>query len=158
MEIVVRYELSSAKKYDGVVKKIIEHAAKNVKYPSGTAVSVSFVGDEKMRAFNSQYRGKDRTTNVLAFGTTKERKNKRTKEQSSSLVHKSLRSSVDLGDIFISLPEAKREAKKCGWTMNYEIARLALHGFLHLLEYDHVQEKEARKMEKIEAKVLEELT
>ena len=101
-----------------------------------------FVGDAKMRQMNKQYRGKNCTTNVLSFST----------HDSYCIIPDSQN---ELGDIFISLPEAKREAKKYGWTMQYEIARLALHGFLHLLGYDHVKNKAASKMEKIEQKILE---
>ncbi len=97
-----------------------------------------------MRQINKAYRGKDRTANVLSFPA----------HDSCSIIHDSQK---DLGDIFISLPEAKREAKKYGWTIRYEIARLALHGFLHLLGYDHEKDGEAKVMEEIESKVLGEL-
>ncbi len=90
-------------------------------------LSVIFIDDEKMRELNRTYRNKDRTTNVLAFET---------------------------GDILISLEEARREAKKYSWTLRYEIVRLALHGFLHLLGYDHIKDKDTKIMESLEKKVL----
>ena len=115
-----------------IAKAVIETARQTVRCPPDMEYAIVFVGDAKMRALNRQYRGKDQTTNVLAF--------------------------AGLGDIFISLPEAKREAKKYGWTLQYAIARLALHGFLHLLGYAHEKEKEAKVMENIEKKILQPLS
>jgi len=68
-----------------------------------------------------------------------------------------IQSPRDLGDIFISIPEARREAKKYGWTFKYELGRLVAHGALHLLGYDHTNEKDTRKMENIEREVLQAL-
>ena len=98
-----------------------------VKCCKDVEVAIIFVGDKKMQQLNRTYRGKDKSTNVLSF---------------------------DTGDIFISVPFAKQEAKKYGLTLRFEIARLAVHGFLHLLGYDHEKEKEAKGMEKIEEKIL----
>ncbi len=115
-----------------IAVKIIKRGCRVVGCFKGVTVAVVFIGDKKMCELNRQYRGKNKTTNVLSFHGD----------------------GTDLGDIFISMPEAKREAKKYGWTLRYEIARLALHGFLHLLGYDHEKEGEARKMEAVEVKTL----
>lgn len=114
-------------KREQFVQQILQRVRRTVKCPSTTEVAVIFVNDQKMRQLNRKYRDKDKTTNVLAF---------------------------EGGDIFISIPEAQREAKKYNWTLNYEIARLTVHGFLHLLGYDHEKAKEARKMEQLENKIL----
>lgn len=141
MEIVVRYKVPLSKQYGSVVKEVIRQATEKLQITKDTTLSVSFVGDAKMKKLNREYRNKDRTTNVLSFST----------HDSYVMIPDSQN---DLGDIFISLPEAKREAKKYGWTLRFEIARLALHGFLHLLDYDHEKEKEAKIMEGIEKKIL----
>lgn len=141
MNIIIRCEASVATQYRSVAQKIINQAAKAIRCPSRATLTVSFIGDAKIRLLNRQYRGKDRTTNVLSFST----------HDSSFMIPASQN---DLGDILISFPAAKREAKEYGWTLKYEIARLALHGFLHLLGYDHEIEKEARKMEGLEQKIL----
>lgn len=103
-------------------------------------VSVSLIGDAKMRAMNRQYRGKDKTTNVLAFCVNGEGLIKREVD--------------DLGDILISIPEVEREARLYGWTREYAFARLLVHGFLHLLGHDHEKEGEAGRMEAMERKLL----
>jgi probable rRNA maturation factor len=83
---------------------------------SKVEVSILFCGDRKMRTLNRLYRKKDRPTDVLAFPGA-----------GDGL----------LGDIVISVPYAARQAKQRGEPASREIDRLLLHGFLHLLGYDH---------------------
>jgi probable rRNA maturation factor len=83
-------------------------------------ISVMFCGDRKMRTLNRQYRRKDRPTDVLAFPGS---------------------SDGFLGDIVVSVPYAARQAKRRREPVSREIDRLLLHGFLHLLGYDHETDK-----------------
>lgn len=144
MRLIIKNETNAPPVYDKIVRQAIGKASRLVHCLNGIETAVIFVGDEKMRKLNLIYRKKNKTTNVLSFPT-----------HSSCLIP---HAPCDLGDIFICVPQARREAKKCGLTMKYQIARLALHGFLHLLGYDHENKKEARKMERVEEGVLEELT
>ena len=87
-----------------------------------------------MRRLNRSYRRKDRSTDVLAFpgdGQTL------------------------LGDIVVSLPYAAREAAKCGHPVSREVDRLLLHGFLHLMGYDH--EVDDGEMDALEGRLRREL-
>ncbi|MCI0566698.1 MAG: rRNA maturation RNase YbeY [Acidobacteria bacterium] len=83
-------------------------------------VSVLFTGDAEIRSLNRKFRGLDRPTDVLSFpwasGAGKGRY---------------------LGDIAISVPTARRYAKKAGWPLEEELRFLLLHGLLHLLGHDH---------------------
>ncbi len=97
-------------------------------------VSVLLVGDKAMRTLNRRYRGKDRTTDVLSFPL---------REGSFSRIQPQV-----LGDIVLSLPTAARQAKAAGEPYYSEIERLLVHGYLHLLGYDHERSRaEARRME-----------
>ena len=147
MKFVFQYEILGASIVEGRVMQVIKQACREVGFSAKTAVALVFISDAKMRKLNRKYRHKDKTTNVLAFAATPHPPLSPGERTSEGRVR-------DLGDIFISLPEAKREAKKYGWTLKYEIARLALHGFLHLLGYDHIEDTEARRMEKIESSIL----
>ena len=93
-------------------------------------VSILFCGDRKMRTLNRLYRKKDRPTDVLAFPA-----------EAEGL----------LGDIVISVPFAARQANRRGEPTSREIDRLLLHGFLHLLGYDH--ETDAGEMDALEARL-----
>ena len=97
---------------------------------SKAEVSILFCGDRKMRTLNRLYRKKDRPTDVLAFPA-----------EAEGL----------LGDIVISVPFAARQAKRRREPPWREIDRLLLHGFLHLLGYDH--ETDAGEMDALEARL-----
>ncbi len=102
-------------------------------------LSLELVGDGRMRRLNRQYRKKDRTTDVLAFAM----------RESSCPV------SALLGDVVISLPTARRQAKEGGRSLSEELAWLLIHGVLHLCGYDHERSTaEARRMKLREQKVL----
>ncbi len=79
-------------------------------------ISVLFCGDRKIRTLNRRYRRRDRPTDVLAFPGS---------------------SPGFLGDIVVSVPYAARQARRGREPVSREIDRLLLHGFLHLLGYDH---------------------
>ena len=75
-------------------------------------------GDTLLRRLNREYRGKDRTTDVLSFAADPD-------------------DGESLGDIAISVPMAERNARRAGHALGRELEILVLHGFLHLLGFDH---------------------
>ena len=99
-------------------------------------LGILFVGDQRMRGLNCRYRGKNRTTDVLAFAMREART-----PHTSRLVPDML------GDVVISVPTACRQAIEAGRSLDEELAWLLIHGILHLCGYDHERsEKEARRM------------
>jgi probable rRNA maturation factor len=102
-------------------------------------LGILFVGDQRMRGLNHRYRGKDRTTDVLAFSM-------RGGPHSSSHL---------LGDVVIAVPTAARQAKQGHRSLDEELTVLLVHGILHLCGYDHERsEKEARRMHRRERMIL----
>jgi len=100
----------------------------------GSELSLALVGDEEMQRLNRDYRGKDRTTDVLAFA-------QREGEPNAVAAHGLL------GDVVISVPTAMRQAFERSHSVERELAELLVHGILHLLGYDHERSPaEARKM------------
>ena len=119
-------------------------------------LGILFVGDQRMRGLNHRYRGKDRTTDVLAFAM-REGPGPRIFRQVRG---GSLRPTPDmLGDVVIAVPTAVRQAKQ-GWrSLDEELTALLIHGILHLCGYDHERnEKEARRMHRRERMVLRSLS
>ena len=103
-------------------------------------LGILFVGDQRMRSLNRQYRGKDRTTDVLAFAMREAR-----------MPHASRFTPDMLGDVAISVPMAARQAKEGQRSLDEELTVLLIHGILHLCGYDHERsEKEARRMHRRE--------
>jgi len=107
-------------------------------------LGIMLVGDQRMRGLNRRYRGKDRTTDVLAFAMRK-----------AFTLH-ALRLTPDmLGDVVISVPTAWRQAKEARRSLDEELAWLLVHGILHLCGYDHARsEREARRMHRRERMIL----
>ena len=83
-------------------------------------LSLAFVGDRTMRRINREYRGIDRPTDVLSFCYLDEP-----------------HAGGVLGEIFVAPSVAERQAEEAGCDVAEEIARLAVHGLLHVLGYDH---------------------
>jgi metalloprotein, YbeY/UPF0054 family len=106
---------------------------------SKVVLSVEFIGDHRMRRLNAQYRGRNMTTDVLAF-SMREAPGPR---------------SALLGDVVISIPQAVRQAIEQEHSIQHELAILLIHGILHLLGYDHERsEMEARRMRRKESALL----
>jgi probable rRNA maturation factor len=108
-------------------------------------LGILFVGDQRMQGLNRRYRGKDRTTDVLAFAI----------REATTVPHVSYFPPNMLGDVVISAPTAWRQAKEARQSFDEEIVRLLVHGILHLCGYDHERsEKEARRMYRRERMIL----
>ena len=98
-------------------------------------LSLVLAGDGLLRRLNREYRGKDKTTDVLSFpGDGGE---------------------AGLGDIVISVAKAERNARRFGRTLPQELDVLALHGFLHVLGYDHEADNGA--MDRLEGRLRQRL-
>lgn len=102
-------------------------------------VSVVLVGDAKMRGLNATYRRKDTTTDVLSFSYV---------EKIARVPHKIS------GDVIISVPQARRQARALGCPLEDELNRLFAHGILHLAGYDHILPAEANRMRALEDDIL----
>ena len=133
-------------KHVGVQKKQIKNTVffvlrKQKKQKS--EVSVHLVGDKRMHTLNRAFRGKDKTTDVLSFATQEG-------------VH--MFDTGDLGDIFLSIPQIKRQARRFGVLYKEELFRMLIHGVLHILGYDHKTKSEASEMFGLQEKYLVEIT
>jgi probable rRNA maturation factor len=122
-----------------VLRRAIQHASSAVS-SSGGEVSIVLADDSTVRVLNRSWRHEDMPTNVLSFpvGTGK------TDRGSPRL----------LGDIVIAYETAEREARTQRKPFAQHLAHLAVHGFLHLVGYDHKSADEARAMEHIETLIL----
>ncbi|MFA5134328.1 MAG: rRNA maturation RNase YbeY [Patescibacteria group bacterium] len=103
-------------------------------------VSVAFVGNRTIRRLNARYRQKDAVTDVLSFPEMQQ--------------IRTVRRGQFLGEIIISYPRARSQARERGEAVSRELVRLLVHGFLHLVGYDHRGVRDARKMEAQEGRVI----
>jgi len=146
MPNLVYRNLTSDKKYNSKFFEIIlVGAIKELKLADKkVGLSVNLVGEGKIRELNKKYRNKNKISDVLSFPMA-----------SKLEIPKSNTEVLDLGDIFICLSFAKNEAKSENISIERKLAQLVVHGFLHLLGYDHEKsEKDAKKMFGLENKIL----
>jgi probable rRNA maturation factor len=108
-------------------------------------ISVTLTGDEQVRALNAQWRGKDKPTNVLSFPMADERDLKRANLAEAELL---------LGDIILARGVCAAEAAEKGVSVEDHAVHLLVHGTLHLLGYDHHDERDAEDMEAREVRAL----
>ena len=101
-------------------------------------VDVALVSDAKMRALNRRFLGRNRTTDVLSFPADVDAACPR-------------RGPRLLGDVVIAKGVATRQAHAAGYRVRLELRRLALHGLLHLLGYDH--ERDGGRMARVERRL-----
>jgi probable rRNA maturation factor len=109
-------------------------------------ISVKLTDDKEIRKLNRDYRGKDKPTNVLSFATLDAEEN----AQSSPVCALP----YAIGDIVIAYETVKREAEAMNVPLRDHYTHLLVHGTLHLLGYDHEQEIDAKRMEKLEILIL----
>jgi probable rRNA maturation factor len=100
----------------------LRHVARRAPPANATGVSIVLAGDATLRRLNRDFRGKDATTDVLSFPAGGEELPDGTRP---------------LGEIIISVPQAARQAEALGHSLAHELRVLVIHGYLHLLGYDH---------------------
>jgi probable rRNA maturation factor len=128
---------------EAVVRRAISQAAAVVDpRDSAAEVAVLLCDDAMIAALNAQWRGRDEPTNVLSFPAP---------PIPDAMVSGA---AVHLGDIAIANETVIREAREQGRTVSAHLAHLAVHGFLHLLGYDHQTDSEAEHMEGLEREIL----
>jgi len=124
-------------------KKILDTGIKELKIKDkNVELSLNLIGEVRIKELNKKYRDKNEVTDVLSFPL----------EESRLKKHDIL----PLGDIFICLPFAVKESGKQNISLEKELAWLTVHGFLHLLGYDHEKSvNNKKKMFSLENKILE---
>ncbi|NVJ70924.1 MAG: rRNA maturation RNase YbeY [Alphaproteobacteria bacterium] len=115
-------------------------------------LSVRVVGSAESQQLNKDYRGKDKPTNVLSFPGT---------EPDDIFDAFDFAEAggppVMLGDLVIAGPVVEREAKEQGKALHHHLVHLCVHGVLHLMGFDHIEEEDAEEMEALEREILADL-
>jgi len=128
------------------LEKVLQHGARMLKVPHKTVTVVTLTGDAHLQEYNRRYRGLDEPTDVLAFAAQEKPTNQRFQTPPGT--------EQWLGDIVISLPRARQQARAAHHPVNDEVRLLAVHGFLHLLGYDHAEPDEETVMTGLTNRIL----
>lgn len=131
-----------------LIQGILNFASSKEEVEENSEVSVTFVSNERIREINREYRHKDQPTDVISFALEE------LGEDEIEIVGEDIPRL--LGDIIISVERAKEQAEEYNHSFSRELGFLSLHGFLHLLGYDHVEEEDEKKMFQRQKDILDE--
>jgi probable rRNA maturation factor len=130
------------------IEKLLHFAAQKENVDDGSEVSVTFVSNERIHEINREYRKIDRPTDVISFALEEEGEGE-IKVTGAHIPRV-------LGDIIISTSKAKEQAGEYDHSFMRELGFLAVHGFLHLLGYDHETEEDEKAMFSRQREILNE--
>ena len=111
---------------------VINQTFKELKIKNAN-MSVILIDDKKMQELNKEYRGVDRTTDVLSFAL-----------EDNNNLKLPIR---ELGEVYVSIPKMIEQAESFNHSEKRELSFLVCHGLLHLLGYDHTKSKEDEKIQ-----------
>ena len=128
--------------YETVYTNIIKEACQQLNIEDDLELSVIFVDDARIHEINREYRNIDRSTDVISFAL----------EDNEQYYMEGMPRT--LGDIFISIDHAKKQAQEYEHSFYREMCFLFTHGLLHLLGYDHMEKEEETEMFRIQNNIL----
>lgn|SRR5690625_531470 len=137
-----------SKDHINLLRDIIMFTAKRENIPANTEISIVIVDNKVIQRMNAEYREIDHQTDVLSFPL-----------QDFSVEQPNFEDETipfALGDIVISIEQAKIQAKEYEHSLERELGFLIVHGFLHLLGYDHLTSAEEKIMFQKQKEILEE--
>ncbi len=138
--------------YINIINKVIEQCFKEEKLEkTNLYISVILTNPENIKKINKEYRNIDKETDVLSFPMFEKEEIEAIKASKENIVEDVL------GDIVISIEQVKKQAQEYGHSFEREFAYMLVHGFYHLMGYDHIKEEDKQKMRPKEEKILNDL-
>lgn len=149
---VLYKDIEENKSYEELIEKVLTKCFEEEHLEnSHLCITVTLTNPENIRKINKEYRNIDRATDVLSFPMfEKEELDEKIKE--NDFEHEDM-----LGDIIISIERVEEQAKEYGHSFERELSYMLVHGFYHLMGYDHIKEEDKLKMRPKEEKVLNDL-
>ena len=141
--------IEEKREYEKIVKKVLTHCFKEEQLEN-TKLSITIIltTPENIRKINKEYRNVDKATDVLSFPIF-EKDELSQKLQENDFTYEDM-----LGDIMISMERVKEQAEEYEHSFEREFSYMLVHGFYHLMGYDHIQEEDKKIMRPKEEKIL----
>lgn len=145
-------EIEENKEYEEIIKKVIKECFKEEKLMSSKLyIDIVLTNPKNIQKINKQYRNIDKPTDVLSFPMF-EKQELDLKIKNNNFLHEDV-----LGDIVISIEQVEKQADEYEHSFEREFSYMLVHGFYHLMGYDHIKEEDKAKMRPKEEKILESL-
>ena len=141
-------QINSNKEYEDIIKKVIRKCFETEKIDINSLyVNIILTNPDIIRKYNKKYRNIDMETDVLSFPMF----------EKDELLSFNTNVQEVLGDIIISIDKVEEQAKEYGHSFERELSYMTVHGFYHLMGYDHIKEKDKEKMREKEEYILDSL-
>ena len=149
---LVYKDIEEKKEYKEVVEKVLTRCFEEEKLENSKLyITVTLTNPENIRKINKEYRNIDRATDVLSFPMFE-------KDELDEKIRKNNFNHIDvLGDLIISIEKVEEQAKEYGHSFERELSYMLVHGFYHLMGYDHIEDEDKKMMRAKEEKILDEL-
>lgn len=149
---IIYKDIEGKTAWEKVIQKVLKQCFKEEKMEnSKLLITITLTNPENIKKINKEYRNIDRATDVLSFPMFK-------KEELEEKIKKNDFEYEDvLGDIIISVEKVQEQAIEYGHSFERELSYMVVHGFYHLMGYDHIQEEDKKKMRPKEEKILSDL-
>ncbi|NCO23547.1 MAG: rRNA maturation RNase YbeY [Candidatus Infernicultor aquiphilus] len=144
MEILIKNQQKIAKIYRRRIREIIKNIIQYLKVDEKTEISILFTDDKFIKSLNKKYRGINKSTDVLTFNL-----------EEGDLIFPEVDKNKLLGDIVVSVETAQRQANNLNHNLEKELAILLIHGLLHLIGYDHEEDRDNKIMQVKENEILD---
>ncbi len=141
-------DIEENKEYINILTKVLEKCFKEENLINKNLyINVVLTNPKNIKIMNKEYRNIDKETDVLSFPMFEKDELEKRKDLNQDI----------LGDIVISIERVKEQAVEYGHSFERELSYMAVHGFYHLMGYDHIEEQDKIKMRQKEESILQEL-
>jgi len=149
---IIYEDVEPNEEYEKTIEQVLKECYKEEKLEnSKLIITITLTTPSKIRKINNEYRQIDRATDVLSFPMF-EKSELDKKIENNDFLYEDI-----LGDIIISVEKVKEQAEEYGHSFERELSYMVVHGFYHLMGYDHIEEKDKVIMRPKEEKILNKL-
>ena len=142
-------DIEENKQYEETIKKVVQKCFEEEKLLNSKLImTITLTTPEQIRKMNNQYRNIDKATDVLSFPMFEKQ------ELEEKIKNNDFLCEDVLGDIVISIERVKEQAEEYGHSCERELSYMIVHGFYHLMGYDHIEEEDKKIMRPKEENVL----
>lgn len=149
---IIYKDIEEIDSYETIVKKVFDKCfqEENIQ-DSKLYITVTLTNPKNIQEINKQYRNIDKATDVLSFPMFEKQ------ELNKKIEQKDFEHEDVLGDIIISIQKVEEQAEEYGHSFERELSYMLVHGFYHLMGYDHIKEEDKKEMRQKEENILEKL-